>query len=288
MAFEPRELHPGRSARDLYGWEIRRHRKMAGDMSMTRLAEVLKFSKAHLSRIECAESLPPEGLSEKLDAAFGTDGVFLRLYPLAKKEQFPNRYRRYMELSNEAVAFESYTDTVHGLLQTPAFAAAALRAGDPFASAEEIAQKVAARLQLQERLRGAAPPQYWFILDESGLRRAAGEPHVMRDQLQSLLDASMMRNVTLQILPFSAGFHSETGGSLTLLTLPNGKVVAYEEGSRSGSLIEESDAVAKRDAYYDLLRAQALSPRDTQAMLSVALKGFEDAAPKAARPVAEE
>lgn len=281
--FQPRPLHPARSARDLYGSEIRRLREEAR-MSLTRLAEVLKFSKAHLSRIETAESPPPEGLSEKLDAAFGTGGTFLRLFPLARLEQFPDRYRRYMDLAAQAAVLESYTETIHGLLQTPAYAEAILRAGDPFASEDEIQHKVMARLKQQERLHGPTPPRYWFIQDEAALRRTVGEPLLMRDQMQALLTAGKMQNVTLQVLPFSAGFHSELGGSLTLLTPPAGAVVAYEEGSRTGTLLEKMDIVAKRRAYYDLLRAQALSPRDSLAMISAALKGFDHAS----RPVAEE
>ncbi|MDH6122086.1 helix-turn-helix transcriptional regulator [Kitasatospora sp. GAS204B] len=283
MAFQPRPLFPERSARDLYGADLRRYREAAG-MSLSQLGEVLKFSKAHLSRIETAESLPPEGLSEKLDAAFGTDGHFTRLYPLAILEQFPDRYKRYMELAAQAVVRESFTEIVPGLLQTPDYAEAIMRSGDPFATDEEIEQKVAARLKQQERLRSANPPRYWFILDEVALRRPVGGPIAMRDQMQRLLDAARPPHLTIQVLPFSAGAHSEMGGSLVLLTLPGGHVVAYEEGSRTGSLIEKSEDVAKRRAYYDHLRALALSPEDSLATIGATLRGFDHAA----RPVAEE
>ncbi|PYC88477.1 transcriptional regulator [Streptomyces tateyamensis] len=263
MGFAERELHPERSPRDLYGSEIRRHRELAGKMTLTRLAEILNFSKAHLSRIECAESPPPPGLSEKLDVAFGTDGLFVRLYPHAKVYQLPDRYRRYMQLASEAVVFEAYTNTIHGLLQTPAIAWELLRAGDPFAPDREIDNKVKARLERQQRLHGPMPPRYWFVMDESVLRRSAKGRTEMRSQLELLADVAKMRHVTFQIMPFSAGFHSELGGSLTILTLPSGNVVGYEEGSRTGTLIEERDEAATRRAYYDLLRAQALSPRES-------------------------
>lgn len=189
-----------------------------------------------------------------------------------------------MDLATQAMVREGYSETVHGLLQTRAFAEVILRAGAPFASEDEIEHKVAARLKQQERLHGPNPPRYWFILDEASLRRIVGNPRLMRDQMQQLLQAGTLRHVTLQVLPFSAGAHSELGGSLTLLTLPGGSTVAYEEGSRNGLLIEKSDIVAKRRAYYDLLRAQALSPRESQAMISKALEAFDHAA----QPLAEE
>ncbi|MEU2852483.1 helix-turn-helix transcriptional regulator [Streptomyces syringium] len=54
MARRSRELTPDRSARHLFGSEIRRHRELAG-MSLERLAEVVRYSRSHLSRIEVAE-----------------------------------------------------------------------------------------------------------------------------------------------------------------------------------------------------------------------------------------
>ncbi|MGA6156097.1 helix-turn-helix domain-containing protein [Stenotrophomonas sp. NPDC087984] len=87
------ELFPDRSARDLFGAEIRRHREKA-DMSLRRLSEVLNYSKSHLARIEAAESLPYDDLPSKLDACFGTDGMFARIYALAKNEPYPSKLRR--------------------------------------------------------------------------------------------------------------------------------------------------------------------------------------------------
>ncbi|MGO4753467.1 multiprotein-bridging factor 1 family protein, partial [Streptomyces sp. 2MCAF27] len=109
MLFQPRELQPDRSARDLLGFEIRRHREKAG-MSLRRLAEVLNYSKSHLARIEGAECLPEDDqLPSKLDSCFGTEGLFVRLYRLARKEPFPGKYRRVMEIESRAAVIEEYT-----------------------------------------------------------------------------------------------------------------------------------------------------------------------------------
>ena len=112
MTFQPRELFPDRSARDLFGAEVRRHREKA-EMSLRRLSEVLNYSKSHLARIEAAESLPYDDLPAKLDACFGTDGMFARLYALARNEPFPAKYRRMIELESRAAIIEQYIET-HG------------------------------------------------------------------------------------------------------------------------------------------------------------------------------
>ncbi|WP_344332753.1 DUF5753 domain-containing protein [Kitasatospora putterlickiae] len=164
-----------------------------------------------------------------------------------------------------------------------------LQAGEPFAAPEEIDDWLTKRLRRQRRLdRHPARCRYWFIVDEGAIRRPIGGQKAMAEQLSRLLRVCQLPHITIQVLPFSAGQHSELGGSLTLLTMPDRSVVAYEEGSRSGTLFEETDEVSHRQALYDLLRAQALSPRDSEAMISAVLEGLTDAIPREARPVAEE
>ncbi|MDH6579493.1 helix-turn-helix transcriptional regulator [Kitasatospora sp. MAP5-34] len=295
MPFEPKPLQPERSARDLYGYEMRSRREQAG-MSLVRLAGIVNHSKSVLGRVETAESMPPPELSAALDSAFGTDGVFTRLYPLARKEEFPDRYKRFMQLAAHAAVHESYTAAVPGLLQIESYARALMATGNPHGSDQELNDKVTARLNRQKRLHGVTPGRYWFILDETALRRTIGGPHVMRDQMAALLTMSTLSHVTIQVLPFTSGQHAEFGGSLTLtiqvlpftsgqhaefggsltlLTTSERSLVAYVEGSRSGELEDEPEKLAVLRESYDLLRAQALSPGDSVAMINAAQEGYE-------------
>jgi transcriptional regulator with XRE-family HTH domain len=278
MTFQPRDLFPDRSARDLFGAEIRRHREKA-DMSLRRLSEVLNYSKSHLARIEAAESLPYDDLPAKLDACFGTDGMFARLHALAKKEPFPGKYRRVMELESQAVVIEQYMSaTAPGLFQTPEYAEALIRGVHPHAPDAEIKAMVKARIDRRARLNHPKPPRNWIVLDEAVLRRRVGGPEVMAHQLLSLIERGTASHITVQVLPFSAGEHPEMlGGSLTLYTIPGRPPAAYEEGSRSGIIIEDREGVAVRRENYDLIRAMALSPRDSVAMIRNTVKGWAHA-----------
>ncbi|MBL1099796.1 helix-turn-helix domain-containing protein [Streptomyces coffeae] len=274
MTFQPRELFPDRSARDLFGAEIRRHREKA-DMSLRRLSEVLNYSKSHLARIEAAESLPYDDLPAKLDACFGTDGMFARIYALAKNEPYPSKLRRMVEVERRAVAVEEYAcATIPGLLQTPELAKESLRIGNRFAPDAEIEEWTNVRIDRQTRLNESRPPHCWFIVDEAALRRAAGGPEVMRRQMASLLEHGTQPYVTIQVLPFRAGQHVEAGSSLILFTLPDALTLAYEEGSRFGTIIEDQEQVAVRRKNYDLLRAMALSPRDSEAMIRAVMEDW--------------
>lgn len=274
MAVEARELDPSRSARELYGMELRRQRQLAG-VSLDRLSDIVNYSKTQLHGVETTERLPLPPLSAKLDAAFGTGGLFEGLWGIIQRERFPDRYRRFMELADQATDIHEYAGhLVPGLLQTRAYARALLRVGDPEASEEEIARKVELRLERQGRLGEADGPYLWVLLEEGVLRRPVGGPLTMREQLQALLSFAESPRIEIQIIPYAHGEHALLDSTLTLLTMPNTTTVGYVESNYSGQLIEDPVEAMKRRRAYDLLRANALSPRDSAAMIKAAMEGF--------------
>ncbi|MGW4805147.1 helix-turn-helix domain-containing protein [Kitasatospora sp. NPDC004272] len=277
MAFQKKRPDPALSVRHFYGSEVLRLREERG-WSLARLAAEALSSPATLSRVESGEYRVPEGLSEQLDRVFETGGHFMRLLPLARRENRPSNYQEFFALADQALIDESYSPSMPGLLQTESFARCALQAGLPFGPAEEVEERVRFRLGRQARMRNSQACQYWFILDESAFARVYGGPEVMAGQLQAVLDAAKLPNVTIQLLPFAAGGHSEVA-ALWLFTLRDGTRVAYEESSHAGRIFEEAEEVKKRGALYNLLRAQALSPRDTERVLGAMLEGMTADAP---------
>ncbi|GAA2100668.1 helix-turn-helix transcriptional regulator [Kitasatospora saccharophila] len=277
MAFQKRRPDPALSARHFYGSEVLRLREERG-WPLSRLASEALSSIATLSRVESGDYRVPEGLSEQLDRVFETGGHFMRLLPLARRENHPAKYQGILSLADRALVDESYSPNVHGLLQTESFARCALQAGLPFTPTEEVEERIRARLGRQVRMRNSQECQYWFILDEGAFARIYGGPEVMAGQLQAILDVAELPNVTVQLLPYAAGGHSETA-SLWLLTLEDGRRVAYEEGSRTGTIFEAARDVKEREALYNLLRAQALSPRDTGLAIKSMLEGLTADAP---------
>ncbi|MFJ9615736.1 helix-turn-helix domain-containing protein [Streptomyces noursei] len=267
MPARPRELTPDRSARHLFGAKMRAYRER-GAISLEGLSDVVKISRSHLSRIETAEAMPPPSLPAMLDAAFGTDGIFEELYRLASKEIHPDQYKRRMELEARARLIEEYAGQfVPGLVQTEEYIRASFAAGHPKATRDEIEELVTARMSRQALLVADSPPDLSFILDEAALRRGFGGPVVMRAQLASLAELALTPTTLVQVLPFAAGGHALSGGTLTLMTLDQGARVAYEESIWTGTLIENMDGVTKRQRAYDRVRACALSPHDSAAFI---------------------
>ncbi|MFJ4678919.1 DUF5753 domain-containing protein [Kitasatospora sp. NPDC088783] len=168
---------------------------------------------------------------------------------------------------------ESYNPGIHGLLQTEACARHILRSGLPYGPEEEVEQRVRARLGRQIRLHNSSECRYRFILDETALRRRIGSRAEMAEQLRAVLAAARLPNVVVQVLPFSAGAHSETA-SLWLLGLEDGRQIAYEETTRAGTVFEGERDVAERRALYDLLKTQALSEAGSERRISAELEGL--------------
>ncbi|MER7666978.1 helix-turn-helix transcriptional regulator [Kitasatospora sp. NPDC096128] len=274
MAARTQELDPLSSARDLYGRELKRHRANAG-LSLDRLSEIVNYSKTHLHGVEKAERLPLPPLSGKLDAAFGTGDLFEGLWEIIRREQFPDRYRRYMDLEAQASLIQVYcAQVILGLVQTEDYARAVLRTGSPRDTDERVEEKLASRLERQEILARPVPPHLWLILDEAALRRPVGGPACMTEQLGRVPAAAQHPGVVVQVLPFACGAHPAMGGSLTILTLPNGAESAYMEGSHTGHLEEDAEAVRGFRLSYDLLKASALPPDESAAVIQTAMEDY--------------
>jgi hypothetical protein len=87
----------------------------------------------------------------------------------------------------------------------------------------------------------------------------------MDEQLQRLIDAATLPNVTIQVLPFSVGVHAGMDGEFTILSYddPADPDVVYLE-TTAGQHFDESPAVTRRyNAIFDELRAAALNPAES-------------------------
>ncbi|WP_407560004.1 Scr1 family TA system antitoxin-like transcriptional regulator [Streptomyces sp. 184] len=267
MPARPRELTPDRSARHLFGAKMRTHRMRAG-MSLEALNDVVNISRSHLARIETAQAMPPPDLPPRLDAAFGTDGIFQELYRLAAKEIHPDQFKRRMELEARAQVIGEYSSQiVPGLLQTEDYARALFIQANPWAPEEKIEELVTARMSRQLVLSSGALLDYSAVLDEAMLRRGFGGPEVMRAQLAHLTKLMLTQTTMVQVVPFDLGGHALIGGSIMLMTMESGARVAYEESITTGTLMEDLASVIERQRVYDLLRASALSPDESAAFI---------------------
>jgi len=82
-------------------------------------------------------------------------------------------------------------------------------------------------------------------VDEAALRRPVGGPRVMRAQLERLIAAAELPNVTLQVLPLAAGAHPAMVGAFSVLRFADQELpdVVYVEHLTSALYLSKQEDV---------------------------------------------
>ncbi|GAA4128139.1 transcriptional regulator [Actinomadura sp. NBRC 104425] len=261
--------------------ELRKHREAAG-LTLEEVAERLEWSTAKVSRIENARvSVLPRDVKHLLNV-YGVEGeareVLLVLAREARQkgwwhsygEVIPTWFEVYVGLESEAVAIDQYdSEHVPGLLQTADYARAIFQAF-LLDDEDEINKLVEVRMARTERLTAPTAPKCWVVLNEAVIRRQVGGAQVMRAQLAHLSDVAKLPNVTLQVLPFGAGAHPAMSGSFSILGFPepSDSKVVYMEMQTGGLYLEKPHEIERYTLAFDHLRAAALCPSDSQALIA--------------------
>ncbi len=91
----------------------------------------------------------------------------------------------------------------------------------------------------------------------------------MATQLKTLIETARMPNVTLQVLPFSAGTHAAMGTPFTKLDFEAlYDPVVYIDTLTSALYLEDQEEVARYALAIEHLRAAALDPRQSLSLLN--------------------
>ncbi|MGW4299119.1 helix-turn-helix domain-containing protein [Streptomyces sp. NPDC004646] len=249
-----RRVVTGRSQepRRRFAEELRRLRTAKGD-SLRQLGERLGWDWSLFGKMEKGETLGGPEVVQALDHYYGTAGLLLALWELARadKTQFRERYRQCMALEAEAVSLWHFTVT-RDLL-----AAGGLKGA-------ELEKQVEARMRRRELLEGEDTPPFRAILSEAALLTRLRDEGAWRAQLEYLLEVSDRDNVTVHVLPNGAGMYALMGFDLWYLLLADGRTLAYTENGYRGELTEETEMVVHLQKAYDSARDLALSPVESR------------------------
>ncbi|MFV2107776.1 DUF397 domain-containing protein [Micromonospora sp. LOL_015] len=131
----------------------------------------------------------------------------------------PDWFQLYVGLEAAATEIRSYNpELVHGLLQTPDYMRAVLRAADPQTSEQQIERLVSLRLNRQiSYYDREEPARIVAVLGEGALPREVGSPAVMAEQRAHLASVGRRVRVEIRVLPWSAGAHAVIAGAFTVL-----------------------------------------------------------------------
>jgi len=183
----------------------------------------------------------------------------------------PEWFQVYVGLEEAASLIRTYeVQFVPGLLQTEEYIRAIAMAGHSPVSEEEVQRRIGLRLTRQKVLGRTDAPRLWAVIDEAALRRPIGGRRVMRGQLERLIEATKLPNVTLQVLPFGVGGHSAEAGAFTVLRFPEPDLpdIVYLEQLTSALYLDKSDDVERYVEAMERLCIESDTPDQTVESLS--------------------
>lgn len=124
-------------------------------------------------------------------------------------------------------------------------------------------------MQRQELITREDAPRLWMVMDETALRRPVGGPDVMRGQIDRLLEATELANVTLQIAEFAAGPHPGTYGPFVLFRFAMSELpdMVYSEYLTGAVYLDARPEVATHLEVMDRMAAHAATAHRTKDIL---------------------
>jgi transcriptional regulator with XRE-family HTH domain len=261
--------------RIVLGTQLRRWREASG-ITREAAGEAIRASHAKISRLELGRVGFKERDLVDLLALYGvTDererAEFLDLARRANArgwwhqhtQVLPSWFEMYLGLEQAANVIRTYqVQFVPGLLQCEEYARSVITVGHQAESPDEIDRRVQLRMTRQKMLTEPGAPQLWAVLDEAALSRPFGAPHVMRAQLEHLLEATALPNVTVQVLPFRLGSHAAAGGAFTILRFaePDLPDIVYLEQLNSAVYMDKRSEVEDYLAVMERVSVQAETP----------------------------
>jgi len=207
------------------------------------------------------------------------------LMELAKMAREPGWWSQYTDLNldpyigleqdaSSITCFSSYY--VPALLQTEDYAHEIIRVIARKMDPEVHKQRVEARLRRQQRLEQDDRPRYRALLDEAVLRRRVGGPAVMAGQLGKILKLEREGKATVQVIPFEVGAHAAQDSNFVLLEFQDSPPVVFVELLSTNLYQERRSDLARYSEAVEYLRDEALSPRDSVALIAEVQKNYAD------------
>jgi transcriptional regulator with XRE-family HTH domain len=284
---------------------LRRYRENVG-YALEDAARVLECDRSKISRIETGQrGIRPKELRELLTEYGVPESDQAALVAIASRGgqrgwwhpyagSFSEAYLDYIIMESVAAEIMAYeAQLVPDLLQTEDYARAIAAAEpgyttsgqreDASAAMDARRQGVltgawgasgssgASRSSGSSGASGSSGRRLRVVLGEGALHQEVGGPGVLAGQIRHLVQLSEdLPDLTLQVLPFSAGAHAAAGSaSLAILRFSDAPSlgVVYVEALSGGVYLESQADVARYIRAFALLRASALSAADSVRLL---------------------
>lgn len=272
------------------GVALKRYRQAAG-LDQLQAAEVIVASQTRVSRIESGHVTARPIEIRAMLGAYGVDDLEVRerLEDLAKSA---NRrgwwlehaahlradYLDHISLEDDATYIREWQPVlVPGLLQTRAYAQAVITAGPDYVDDALVEQLISVRTGRQTKIEPGGT-NYTAIIWEPVVIHPLLAIESHREQLDHILDASQRQNVTVQVLPISAGVPVGATSAFSSFSFESDPIVeaVTMENLRGTSVLEDLDDLTAYTNAFDQLRSAALTPDASARMIRNALRSSKE------------
>ena len=261
--------------------------RIGAEMQGNAVADSLGWSASKVSRIETGRiGISPGDLDLLIDLYHVPDEqaeYLRRLAPAARTrgwwdayaDSISEGYAGLLRLESGSQALRSYCAVLpHPLLMTPDYIRQVVLATWQTPSPQEIDRRVRVCRRRQAVLEQDDPHprlNLAVVIDEAVLRRSAVSPGLTDDQkvharqLEHLAAAASWPNVSLQILPFSAGIPPVSAGSFSILEsrATGAPDVVYLENKTRIFFVDGEPEVHRYARDFELLTEMSLSTADS-------------------------
>ncbi|MDG4804617.1 helix-turn-helix transcriptional regulator [Micromonospora sp. WMMD980] len=275
---------------------LRQAREEAG-IALEAAATTLEWSRAKMYRLEAGRTSLRTHDVNLMCQLYGTSTELTEvLVSLARESKskgwwhaygdvIPAWFELYVGLEAAARHVRHYEpNLIPGLLQTPEYMSAVFET-KPGRTPQEVAQKVALRMERQKLLarRSPAAPAFEAIVDGAVLRRPISDVEAWRAQLAHLVNAAQARNITVRVLPASVGPHrASVAGAFIILdfpakgTRPAESSTVYSESLTGSLYLDRPSEVETYVAAWETLWDLALDERASEDLVGALIKETYD------------
>ncbi|MFH9423272.1 helix-turn-helix domain-containing protein [Streptomyces sp. NPDC017529] len=255
------------------GAELRKLRENAG-MTASAAGALLGVDQARISNIECgragisADRLRTLacnyacGNQKLIDALAAMTGDRTRYWWEEYRGILPPGQIDIAELEFHATELRTaQTSTLPGLLQTVDHARIVFDLGVPPLPPSEVEHRTSFRMKRQAVLYRDDAVSYTAIIHEAALRMQFGGRTTSRKQLEHIVSTSERDNVTVLVIPFSAGEFPGSGQTILYASGPTPELDTVQLDQMGGPAFQDASAqLARYDAVIELLKQASLSP----------------------------
>ncbi|MGC9666721.1 helix-turn-helix domain-containing protein [Planosporangium sp. 12N6] len=278
------------------GRYLKKAREEAG-VALEAAARELEWSRARMYRIESGHTSVRSHDVVAMCALYGVSKEMAEvLVGLAKESKAKGWWHPYSEvvrphlelyfgLEAAASRLRQYQAAlIPGLLQTREYAEAVFRTL-PGTTEDEVAQKVAVRLERQRLLGRRRPkaPELEVVLDEAVLRRTIADREGMQRQLAHLVNIAQKPGIGVRVLPLEAGPHpASAAAEFVILEFPGvgnrdpEPTTIYSDGITGSLYLDKPGEVAAYERAWQALDSLALGQRESEDLIGTIIKEIGD------------